>query len=107
MEYEWNDLDEAAAREANALANAPRYHHHPTPRKYGTTITKDQAIWDEHLEIRYSTCTFCGRTLEWQDDPSHRYICANQTADVCNACLFLADFLSTCAPARFTHGEYA
>lgn len=88
----WNELDEAAEREGLALKKAFRS---GKPRgSSGKRIGSYQAIWDESLEIYFTQCRYCGRTLKEGDNPnaddslesSHAQM---QDIDVCEGCRFL------------------
>lgn len=105
----WDAIDAEAEREAEALANA-RLHQIPHPQSSQSgAITRDQAIWDEHLNIHFTQCSFCGASLDkpGQGDPAHprfnpavRTSLFTQDIDICQDCLYLSKQLVRSCPIR-------
>lgn len=107
----WTKIDAIAEQEAAALKRARRYRSaFYIQRQHSHTISRDQALFDEHLEIRYVRCSMCGRkfnpTTE-QDDTnvvqpvSHQSV-FTKDIDICNSCMYLKHRLLRPAPAVST-----
>jgi hypothetical protein len=87
-------LDLEAEREGMALARARSHTSVFAPRtrrkEAKNVISRDQAVFDEQLEVRYTECAFCGGTIARDVDKSD--------VDVCNACRSSYERLFRVAP---------
>lgn len=96
----WDEIDRIAANEARALGRARKFLSRPA-RQASKVVTRQQAAFDECLEIHATECYFCGRDLREepldQDVPLSKVSIYGQTADICRSCMYLA--------TRVFHGQ--
>lgn len=90
----WNKLDREAAREGRAIKKS----FHSVFHKIRTSkVTKNQAVWDELIEVHYAHCSYCGRPLLSLDNPNDDVPTTEkviQDEAVCKGCRFLHQFMS-------------
>ena len=104
----WDMIDREATREARALRKARL--HRTTRSRSGSNglMGREQAIWDEHLEIHFTSCSFCGRALdEEKDEHGNKQLVSGarvslftKDIDICNQCLYLHNQLGRSCPVR-------
>lgn len=104
----WGEIDQVAEQEAVALRKARKfrsvwYIHHGTKH----VMSRDQAIWDEHLEVHYTHCAFCGCAFDaseqqnattQQTTPKSRSL-FTKDIDICHNCVYLSQRVLHSAPA--------
>jgi len=91
---DWNELDRIAEVEAAALRKARQYKSAFYKQPHSSSISREQAVWDECLEEHFLYCSFCGKLLKNEEEVSQdkkgEEPADLHDIDICNGCKFLA-----------------
>lgn len=108
-QHTWDLIDQEAEKEAEALRKARKFRSFSckTASQKGV-MSRDQAIWDEGLEIHFSHCSFCGKSLDLSEQLNpgapiakhHRVSLFTKDIDICDACMYLHQQLVRSCPIR-------